>query len=149
MNATTPIQYAADARQACELLCIDFANAIDAQDYSRVTQLFAPDAVILSEGRTVQGQEAIGASLNARPADMVTRHFCTNIRVTPESPDTATGVSYVVCYKVRGEAPDAKAWKTPDPIVGEYFDKYVRTAQGWRIQERRIAVVFDPQDAPQ
>lgn len=134
----------ADFEAACTQLCVEFANALDADDYVRVVDVFTPDATIVATtGEAVQGRDAILASLSTRPA-MRTRHCCSNIRITLNADGSATGLCYVVCFKNFGEEAARGVSTTPMPIVADYHDTYVFTEEGWRISERRIAMIFNP-----
>ncbi|APX75604.1 hypothetical protein LMG6001_03193 [Achromobacter insolitus] len=148
LNSINPLPLGdthADVEAACARLCIEFANALDGGDYSRVMDVFTPDAVIVTPtNQVVHGREAILASLRSRPP-MVTRHLCSNIRVTLNGDGSATGLCYVVCFKAFGVDATNPVSGTPAPIVADYHDTYVRTAQGWRIRERRIAIIFEPE----
>jgi len=133
-----------DAEADCMRLCVDFANGVDARDYPRVVELFAPDGVLLTPAKAFRGHAGIADFLRARPLAMVTRHLCTNFRITPQLQGTATGVCYVVCFKTSCAADPEYPLKTPAPLVAEYHDTFVQTDTGWRIRERRINPVFDP-----
>ena len=71
-----------DAEADCMRLCVDFANGVDARDYPRVVELFAPDGVLLTPAKAFRGHAGIADFLRARPLAMVTRHLCTNFRIT-------------------------------------------------------------------
>lgn len=133
-----------DGEADCTRLCVDFANGVDARDYPRVIELFTSDGVLLTPARAFRGHAQIADFLRARPQAMVTRHLCTNFRITAQSQGAATGVCYVVCFKTACGADPVYPQKTPAPIVAEYHDTFSRTAAGWRIRERRIDPVFDP-----
>ncbi|TCW78850.1 hypothetical protein C5O80_31755 [Burkholderia sp. SRS-46] len=66
--SSAPLHKTSDTDRACTLLCTYFANALDAQAYSSVRQLFTDDAEIVSEGRAVRGHDAIrNRSAHDRP----------------------------------------------------------------------------------
>jgi hypothetical protein len=75
------------------------------------------------------------AELNASPVRIVgTSHHNADIRITFEDDDHAVGtVSCYAWHAMRG-APNAETW-------GYYFDRYVRTSEGWRFEERILRVV--------
>ena len=128
----------------CTRLCIDFAYHLDARRYAGVLDLFTADGKFDRLGTVFGGRDEISRFLEGRPADVVTRHLCTNIRISVQSADEATGVCYVLFFSGKAGA-DARLPIPPSPPgVVEYHDIFSRTAAGWRIRERRIAPVFAP-----
>ena len=80
--------------RACQRLVIEFAEAVDAQDYERLRAVFAPDATFArptDPDTVIRGIDSIIAAYAARPRNRLTQHLCTNIRVTAESNDAARG----------------------------------------------------------
>jgi ketosteroid isomerase-like protein len=130
----------ADCRQTCERLSIAFANAIDRRDYPALLDLFADAAVVDRMGTIIRGRSALSAWLESRPADIVTRHVCSNIEIVQRGPETAEGLTYFTFYKA-GAAADICEVDGPE-LVGEYHDAFVLTEQGWKIQSRKITVIF-------
>jgi hypothetical protein len=119
------------AERACERLVVDFAYFSDRQEYEVLVELFAGDGVMQRpNGDRLVGREAILKAYQARPAGRMTRHVCTNVRITIESQDRARGVTYAVVYS-------ASAGEPAKSQVGEFEDDFVRTPDGWRFQERR------------
>lgn len=129
---------------ACMRLCVDFANDLDARRYDAVLDLFAEDGSLDRMGTMFAGRPAIAAFLAARPADMTTRHLCTNIRVSIESDSQASGSCYVLFFQGAGE--QEAPVMTSAPSVVEYHDRFTRTAAGWRIHERRIRMALRAPD---
>ena len=69
--------------RACERLVLDFAYYSDHQEYEPLAQLFAADGIMERPGMaSVVGREAILQAYRARPAGRMTRHVCSNIRIT-------------------------------------------------------------------
>ncbi len=79
---------------------------------------------------------------------MVTRHLCTNIRITAQADGTATGRCCVLLFRTQTGTDPVYPLKTPTPLVAEYLDTCVYTPAGWRIRERRIQPVLDSLDNP-
>lgn len=143
MVSATPVdvQQALD-EAACARLCVAFANHIDARRYDAWLDLFTDDGVLDRMGTRVTGRAELARFLEARPATVETRHLCTNIRVNLASTDEATGFCYVLFFQgVPGAAGEA-ATASGAPGIVEYHDRYRRTPQGWRIQERRIRLAL-------
>ena len=130
------------SQAACARLCTDFANFVDSRNYDRFVDLFTDDAVFDRVGVISEGRQAIRAFLDARPADLVTRHVCTNIAVDLVSETAATGVSYAIFFHASVEANASPPFQSAAPGLAEYHDVYTRTAEGWRIRERRVKLIF-------
>ena len=129
---------------ACEKLCVAFANHIDARRYDAWLALFTEDGVLDRMGVRVVGRAALAAFLEARPAAVQTRHLCTNIRIEGISADEATGFCYALFFQGAAGAAGEPGTITGAPSVVEYHDRYRRTPQGWRIQERTIRMALRP-----
>jgi ketosteroid isomerase-like protein len=129
--------------RACQRLVIEFAEAIDAQDYERLREVFAPDATFArpTEPDTViRGIDSIIAAYAARPRNRLTQHLCTNIRVTAESDDAARGTCVVLLFLGDASEPDRPGKgrrAAPSQLLGTFADRFQRTEDGWRIAERR------------
>ncbi len=132
---------------ACHALCLDYCEVVDAQDYSRLREIFAQDAVFArptAPQNPLCGVENIVASFEARPRARVTQHFVTNIRVRIESPTAATGSCRILLYMSDVAEPETTEGRqaVPKQLIGVYQDRYVRTKDGWRIAERRGKTLF-------
>ncbi len=127
---------------ACARLCVAFANHIDARRYDAWLDLFTDDGVLDRMGTKVSGRAELASFLQARPDKVETRHLCANVQVDVLSPDEATGFCYVLFFQGAPGAPGEPATASGAPGVVEYHDRYKRTAQGWRIQERRIRMAM-------
>jgi hypothetical protein len=124
------------AERACERLVVDFAYFSDRQEYESLASLFAGGGVMQRpNGDLLVGRDAILKAYQARPAGRMTRHVCTNIRITIESPDRARGFTYAVLYSAAANEPT----KTQ---IGEFEDRFVLTPDGWRFGERRARFVM-------
>ena len=130
---------------ACVRLGVDFAHGLDARHYPAVLQLFAEDGVLDRMGTVFTGQAEIGGFLAARPTGMTTRHLCTNFRIDFEGDDQATGACYVLFFQGTADANASAPTAVGPPSVVEYHDRFIRTAAGWRIRERRIRMAIQAQ----
>ncbi len=138
------LQQALD-QSACARLCVDFAHHIDARNHEPWLDLFTDDGVLDRMGTVARGRAALARFLEARPATVETRHLCTNIRVQILAADEAAGSCYVQFFQgASSNSPDEPATLSSAPSVVEYHDRYRRTPQGWRIQERRIRMAMKP-----
>jgi len=132
--------------RVCERLVLDFAHFSDSQDYESLANLFASNGTMVRpSGDLLVGRTAIIQSYRARPAERITRHVCTNIRIIVESSDRAHGLTYAVVYSANADqSPEAHFGVKADPrhLVGEFEDEFVRTEEGWRIASRKARFVM-------
>ena len=133
--------------RACERLINEFFEAIDLRREAQLDDLFTEDATYarpVTPDTVISGRDAIRKSFEARPSGRVTRHTCSNARITVESAERATGVHRVVLYMGPEQSPDAQFGYKADArvLVGEFADVFVKTSQGWRFQSRRGRVIL-------
>ena len=122
----------------------DYVRHADRQDFDSFVALFTEDAVLEIGGVERRGRDAIKRHFADR-APMVTRHFCANLRYDPIDENTAEGEIYLAVYRCAGpytEADGPIPYDRPD-WIGEYRDRYARTADGWKFSERRLRVRFE------
>ena len=127
---------------ACAALCVDYCEIVDAKEYQRMREVFAEDAEYYSPNAPndlIRGAEAIIAYLSHNPATLVTQHLACNIRIHAESAEAASGLCKILLFTADGNAPEAPDGRKAGEKqrIGVYHDRYVRTANGWRIAERR------------
>ena len=109
--------------RVCERLILDFAYFSDHREYESLGSLFTEAGIMVRpSGARLEGRDAIIAAYKATPADRITRHICTNIRITVDSVDRARGITYATVYS-----------NSATPKVGEFEDTFERTREGWRI----------------
>ena len=122
--------------RACERLVLDFAYYSDHQEYESLANLFATDGSMhRPNGDPLTGYDAILQAYRSRPAGRVTRHVCSNIRITVHSADRARGITYAVVYSANGN-------EKAEERIGEFEDEFVRTPEGWRFAVRRARFVM-------
>jgi len=140
--------FSAPDEYACRLLVEEFTAAIDQQQYERLRAVFTEDAVYarpIAPDTLLQGLAAILAAFATRPASRITCHLVTNVSIRFDSADSARGRCGIVLYSSDSGMPESagkgrKAHGTQ--LIGEYADRFVRTANGWRIAERRGRVLL-------
>ena len=122
---------------ACAKLIADYAYFADHGPREAFAGVFAEDGVLSLPTGEARGRSAIAA--NPLPPDLVSQHSMSNVRVNVLSDTAAEGSSYLTLYMARRPDPSRPAeTKIAAPTnVGIYTDRYVRTAQGWRIASRR------------
>ncbi len=136
-----------NAQQACEALAIEYAEIVDAQDYERLREIFAQEATFgrsATPDETLHGVENIVASFISRPRNRLTHHVMSNIRVRLETPGNASGTCRVLLFTSDTSEPQTAEGRrvAPKQLMGTYYDRYVRTDDGWRITERRGVISF-------
>ena len=123
------------ARLEIQDLLYAYADAIDQQRFDDLYQVFSEDAYI---GYSVYGGAAAGRDeiidflKQALPAFKCYQHLNANMQI---SVDGEKGTGRIMCFNPQeltlGEN------KTHLYMLGLWYkDKYIRTADGWRIQER-------------
>ena len=126
-----------DERRAIEADCARlialYANLNDAARWAEAAALYAEDGVMArptAPDAPLVGRAAILAAFESRPPRK-TRHVCSNVVITVEGPDSASGESAMILLQ-----PDAA------PLAGSFHDRFVRTAEGWRFAERRGSLAW-------
>jgi SnoaL-like domain len=133
--------------RACERLIVDYARFVDFGEASRIAELFTEDGVWESEGLRMEGRSAIREGFARREGvrRRVSRHACTNVAVDVISADEARGLCYLINYRFdrrEGDDPAAPAPAGAPKYVGEYHDRFVRAAEGWRFAHRICTLGF-------
>ena len=123
-------------RQAIAELLHDYCTFLDTNQPERVSALFVEDCVAdygPSFGGPIQGRERIERGC-ARTLAMwaATSHHLSNIRIAFPARDRAEASSYLYAWhKPLDGGPDFQLW-------ARYYDRLVRTPEGWRLAERRL-----------
>jgi 3-phenylpropionate/cinnamic acid dioxygenase small subunit len=131
-----------NAEQACSALAVEYAEIVDRKDYARFREIFAEDAAFMlptNPQGTIRGVDNIIASFNSRPPNRLTHHIMSNIRVKVETTDSAVGTCRVLLFTSDAAEPETPEGRkaSPKQLMGTYYDRYVRTKDGWRFAERR------------
>lgn len=130
--------------RACERLVIESVRCNDTRDWDGLVALYAPDGVVhRPSGERLAGRAAMLASYSAGSPSRRTRHVCSNWTFVLDGPDHAHGTTSVVVYAwdVETERDPRFGYQIDDRVViGDFEDRFVRTADGWRIAERTATV---------
>ena len=108
----------------------------DTGDEIEYMSSFAADALWNIPGAPVRGHEQIREGLIARRAQGIagpgtaTRHMVSTIAIVVDG-DTATSRSYFQFFSETTTTPTLRA-------VGAYHDVFIRTGDGWKLQQRDI-----------
>ncbi|GAB3114589.1 nuclear transport factor 2 family protein [Aestuariicella hydrocarbonica] len=128
--------------EACKALSIAFANAVDQRDYSRAANVFSNHAEFSRwDGKVFNNLEAIKGMLDSRDESIQTRHICTNIEITNITDCSARGITYFVFFNGEGRQTETLPLTGPK-FVGEYHDDFICENGIWKIQKRRVRIVF-------
>jgi hypothetical protein len=136
------------AERACERLIVDYCRFVDFGEASRIADLFTEDGTWEGPDLVMAGREDIRAGFLRREGVVrrVSRHVCTNVGIDVLSADEAVGLCYLVNYRYdRKEAAVGDEAAVPSDVpkyVGDYHDRFRRTAEGWRFAERRFDLAF-------
>jgi ketosteroid isomerase-like protein len=136
-----------NVEQACHALAVEYAEIIDSQDYARLVEVFAEDALFLrpmAPKEPIRGVDKIVEMFQSRPRGRLTQHLISNFRVRMETMDTAVGSCRVLFFSSDESAPETPEGRkaASKQSIGVYHDRYVRTKNGWRIAERAGAMIF-------
>ena len=122
----------------------DYAEAVDARDWTSLAALFADEAILdyTASGGPRGGRDEVLAWIrSALPAVLLTQHLLVNRRIRVHG-DEATARTQLLNPLILG------AGETPQLFLlgGHYDDRLTRTGHGWRIVERvhRVAWTAGP-----
>lgn len=138
------LQRLADER-ACEALIVRYTHLVDFGEAPAIADLFTEDGTWRAPDFVMDGRDEIRAGFERRQGvtRRQSRHVCTNVAVTVDG-DEATALCYLVNFRHDSETGQAEK---PAPAgvpkyVGEYHDRFVRTADGWRFVDRFCDMAF-------
>ncbi|MFF0902324.1 UNVERIFIED_CONTAM: nuclear transport factor 2 family protein [Kocuria sp. CPCC 205316] len=106
------------------------ARVVDARAWLDLDRVFTADAVVVSPGGTARGPAEIAERLLAETGDP---HLVTDTVLRRLAPDRVRAWSKWLVVCADGSAHG-----------GDQLDLFVRTPDGWRIAERRIAALETP-----
>ena len=133
----------------CERLVTLYCHHVDHGEAAKVADLFSNDGVWAGPGVRMEGQEQVRKGFAARESNMarMSRHVCNNLLLEVIDDAHAEGTVYLTLYRHDGEEGRKVSPLEGPTLVGEYRDRFVRTAEGWRFEERRILVSFMREEA--
>jgi 3-phenylpropionate/cinnamic acid dioxygenase small subunit len=131
---TPGTQALADRFEIADLLA-RYSTALDTKDWRALTSVFTPDATCdYGPLGSPAGIDEITALLRATLASLdVTQHLIGNLTVELQG-DRATSSTYLIAQHLRSGTPGGDTYL----IGATYSDQLARTADGWRIEHRRI-----------
>jgi ketosteroid isomerase-like protein len=116
-----------------EALLHRYCRMLDAMELAVVPELFTPDCVVVygpEERMQSRGSAALARSLRRLGRFTRTSHHLSNVEIAFDADDAAHGTSYVLAWHQQADG-------SSRTLYGQYHDRFVRTAEGWRIAERR------------
>ena len=130
-NRTTTTS--AEDRLALVELVARWSHAADERDTAAVRRLLTDDAEIhVPDSPATQGADAVATRATAAPANQQLRRHVRNTVIDELTDDNASTRSYyLLTTSIDGGRPTTLA-------TGVYTDRMRRTADGWRISERRV-----------
>jgi hypothetical protein len=130
------IQTLADRAEISDLF-VNLGRCLDEHDFDGLKEVLTEDVVGTTPGGTEEGRDALIAQArrNHESYERLAHQF-NSILVDIEG-DTATVRAYVT-----GSFGHADSAKPVRVLTGQYRNKLVRTADGWRISELTVRPVF-------
>lgn len=129
-------------QRACEALITRYTHLIDLGEGAEVADLFTETGVWTSGDDTHEGRAALTEFFGRERGHTKSRHVSSNTAVTRTGDDSAEGLSYFTLYRYNEEKPRVPDLDDQPVILGQYRDRFVRTADGWRIDHRQAEVGF-------
>lgn len=130
------IQTLADRAEITDLF-INLGRCLDDHDFDGLKGILTEDVVGTTPGGTKEGREALieQARVNHEGYERLAHQF--NSILVDVHGDTATVRAYVT-----GAFGHTDSSEPVRVLVGQYRNKLVRTAEGWRINELTVRPVF-------
>jgi hypothetical protein len=134
--------------RACERLIYEFFEAIDNRNDRHLADLFIADCTYarpIEPNTIISGVENVVKTFEARPGGRVTRHVCSNVRITVESATRARGNHRVVLISGPADTPPHPQFgfkADTRQLIGQFDDEFVKTSAGWRFASRRGRVIL-------
>jgi SnoaL-like domain len=141
-----------EIERACERLIFAYTRTLDLGDSGGAADFFAEQGSLsrpMAPDQVIQGREAIRASLLTRPKTLLTKHLTTNVLIDVESPESASGISYLTMIATMPAAGAAAPHLSPGPLYfGEFKDRFVLEGGIWKFSERRGSIQLKFAGAP-
>lgn len=134
---------------AVQSLCKDLvawsAYYRDQQDHEALAALFTETAQLTRPGGIpLNGRAEILASYRDGPAGRITRHLISNTVFLETTSKSAKSVSYVLLWSTSLDQPTEASGRKANPrrVLGEFYDEFAKTPQGWRIARRESPFIM-------
>jgi 3-phenylpropionate/cinnamic acid dioxygenase small subunit len=137
-SVPTPADLLADRAAIIDVL-YRYATALDSGRWDLLADVFTPSAPIQVSAGTFQGPAEMRAAVAPYLAQLAAcQHIITNPQIELEG-DSATSRCYLHAIHYM---PDQRVGGNTLERGGVYHDRWVRTADGWRITARRLEVTW-------
>lgn len=123
-------------------LAYRYARMIDRRDWDQIPLVFTPDASLSGPGYAMQGHDELRGGLGQIAMYDSTMHSVHN-QIAEIEGDAGTGEVYCVANHLYEK--EGVAFKLDMGV--RYEDRYVRGAEGWRIAQRVLNLIWQ-QDLP-
>lgn len=122
-------------KQEITEVCYRYGVYLDSREWDRLSEVFTDDAIAeYLDMPRCDGRQAIQDTCSdALGSFTASQHLIGNVLVTLNG-DEAESVCYLQAQHVRAGTEGGDNFI----IAGRYLDKLVRTADGWRINHRRL-----------
>jgi 3-phenylpropionate/cinnamic acid dioxygenase small subunit len=126
-------------KQEITEICYRYGYAVDRRDWTALAGLFTPDAdAYYLDLPPCHGYQAIEDTCRVALTPLsATQHLIANVVVQLDG-DRAQSSCYLQAQHVMAGTPGGDTFI----IAGRYDDELVRTGDGWRIRERRLAGIW-------
>jgi ketosteroid isomerase-like protein len=131
----------AETTQTVGALISEFCWRVDSGEGARVAELFTDDAIVVTPHLVLEGRKAIGDwfEIRADPTKRLSRHFWTNLRITPTGEGKYTAQAYAMTVVGVPPAPAAG----PDVAIGYSTDTVVIESGRALFASRRLDLTFE------
>ncbi|AMS42563.1 MULTISPECIES: nuclear transport factor 2 family protein [Aminobacter] len=126
------------AEHECAKLVQRYCVLVDDYRHEELVALWAPDGLWETWKGPLRGHAEMSAYLDAKAQTDTTIHMAHNIVIDVIDEDNASGVAIFTYHGTSRNDPKA----TLPRVVGRYFDRFVRTTDGWKFAHRRTDMTF-------
>ncbi len=141
------------AERACQRLIVEYCRLVDFGKAAGIADLFTDDGQWEGVELMLTGREEIREWFTRRQnvTRRVSRHVCTNVAVAVLSENEAESLCYLINYRhdrVEGDTGLPVPAEVPK-YIGDLYDQFRLTPDGWRFARRRVAVAFARHRGPE
>lgn len=126
-------------KDACQSLSLRFGRLQDERRYDDLHELMTPDGTYTRLGEELSIQDFV-AWVGTMPPNK-TRHFVTSTDFDVVNEKAASGVTYYTLYLYGGDEEQPYPLEGPF-VVGEYYEEFANTDNGWKIKSREARIIF-------
>lgn len=126
-------------------LVSQYAITRDNNDAVGYSEVFTPDGELIIRGSSVIGRDAIRQRVESANPNGRSMHVMSTGVISVVDATRATGIHYGALYLTT----PGEDWEEGSALplagfssMGKYFDDYVLTDEGWKIERRRLEILF-------